>query len=167
MIFVLREIIGLMACDQHYVISNKGKLPWHCPEEINFYRNMIKNQIVIMGNKTFQEMPASFCQEHTVIVFSRKHKSRRDMTVVSSLNEFYLLENLPENKQCFMIGGAEIARLFLENKALDHFYLSQINGYYPGDVFFPINLLRHYSSSIYKSDPSFTVHYYSHLKSVK
>lgn len=156
-----------MACDQHYVISNKGKLPWHCPEEIAFYRNMIKNQIVIMGNKTFQEMPTSFCQEHTVIVFSRKNKTYNDVTVVTSLNEFYKLKNIPENKQCFMIGGAEIARLFLENKALDQFYLSQINGYYPGDVFFPIKLLKHYQRSTYKSNPSFTVHYYSQLKSLK
>lgn len=163
-IIILREIIGMMACDKNYVISNKGKLPWHCPEEVAFYRNMIKNQIVIMGRKTFNEMPVSFSEEHTVIVFSRIFKSSPQVTFVSSLNELYDLKELPEDKQCFMIGGGEIASLFLKNNAIDRFYLSEIDGDYPGDIFFPINLLKHHPCVTYKRESSFTVYCYDNLK---
>ena len=63
-----------------------------------------------------------------------------------------------------MIGGAEIAKLFLENKAIDHFYLSEIEGYHPGDVFFPIKLLSEYPRTLHLSGTSFKVYCYRHLK---
>jgi len=162
----LREIIGIMACDQHYVISNKGELPWDCPEEIAFYRSMIKNQIVIMGYKTYEQMPSHFFEEHSVVVFSKKHRDHLNplVTMVSSLDEFHHLKNLPKDKQCFMIGGAEIATLFLENKAIDCFYLSEIEGNYPGDVFFPINLISPYQRIVHLTGSCFKVYEYRNLK---
>ncbi len=160
----MREIIGVMACDQNYVISNNGKLPWHCPEEIAFYRNMIKNQIVIMGRKTFNEMPASFAEEHTLIVFSRIFKSYGQVKFVSSLRDLYKIKDLPEDKQCFMVGGRELASLFLKNKAIDRFYLSEISGYFSGDIYFPIKLLKRQPRVIYKKEPSFIVYCYDKLK---
>ena len=163
---ILREITGIMACDQHYVISNKGQLPWNCPNEIAFYNNMIKNQIVIMGHKTYQEMSVNFFENHITVVFSKKARNESNplVTIVSSLDEFYHLKNLPKQKQCYMIGGAEIATLFLKNKAIDHFYLSEIKGYYPGDVFFPIDLMNNYSRTVYITDPCFKIYYYTKLR---
>ena len=162
----MREITGIMACDQHYVIANQGKLPWHCPEDITFYQKMIKNQIVIMGYKTYQKMPVSFFKNHTSVVFSKKarHETQPGVSIVSSLDAFYHLKNLPKQKQCYMIGGAEIATLFLENKAIDHFYLSEIEGYYPGDIFFPIDLIKKHPRRTYISGPGFSVYYYTHLR---
>ena len=156
----LRPIIGLMACGKNYVISNKGELPWHCPEEVAFYRGMIRNHIVVMGRKTFDEMPIAFPEEHTVIVFSRTLKSSGRVTFVSSLHEFHDLKNLPQDKHCFMIGGGEMASLFLRNNAIDRFYLSEIPGDYPGDTFFPINLLKHHPCVMHKKESSFTVYCY-------
>lgn len=162
----MREIIGIMACDQHYVISNKGELPWDCPEEIAFYRGMIKSQIVIMGYKTYEQMPPRFIEEHTVVVFSKKHRDHLNplVSIVSSLDEFHHLKNLPIDRQCFMIGGAEITTLFLENKAIDHFYLSEIEGHYPGDVFFPIHLISQYHRIVHLTGSCFKVYVYRNLK---
>jgi dihydrofolate reductase len=163
-IITLRRVTGLMACSTNYVISNKGALPWHCPEEIAFYRGMIRHQIVIMGRKTFDEMPAAFPNDHTVIVFSRTSRGSGPVTFVSSLTEFNDLKCLPQDKHCFMIGGGEIAALFLENNALDRFFLSRIDGDYSGDMFFPIALLEHHSCVMHKKEPSFTVYCYDNLR---
>ena len=162
----MRKITGIMACDQHHVISNRGKLPWNCPEEVVFYRSMIKNQIVIMGYKTYQQMPDSFFENHATVVFSKQNRNRTNplITIVSSLDEFYDLRNLPEHKQCYMVGGAEMATLFLKSKAIDDFYLSEIEGYFPGDVFFPMNLMDHCPRTIYRKGSGFTAYYYDNLK---
>ena len=162
----MREITGIMACDQHYVISNKGKLPWNCPSDITFYKKMIHNQIVIMGYKTYQQMPVSFLENHTTVVFSKNVRNETNslVTFVSSLDAFYHLKSLPKDKQCYMVGGAEIATLFLENKVIDHFYLSVIEGYYPGDVFFPMDLLKNYPRTVYITDPCFRIYYYTNLR---
>lgn len=158
----LRKITGVMACDSGHHIANQGVLPWSCPEEVAFYRGLIKSQIVVMGYETYKQMPSSFIEEHHVVVFSKKHQSDVALPAicVGSLEEFKMLKNLPVNRKYFMIGGAKIAKLFLENNLIDDFYLSEIHGNYPGDVFFPINLLDKFKSSIFLSNPSFTVNYY-------
>ena len=162
----MREIIGIMACNQDYVISSKGELPWKCPEEVAFYRKMIRHQIVIMGYTTFMQMPQSFLEEHTVVVFSRMHRSDTNplVTFVSSIDEFDGLKNLPLDRECFMIGGAEVATLFLKNKSIDRFYLSIVEGHHSGDIYFPIALIDQYPKTIYLSNPAFTVFLYSNLK---
>ena len=162
----MREIIGIMACNQDYVISSNGELPWKCPDEIAFYRKMVQNQIVIMGYKTYIQMPQSFIEEHTVVVFSRTKRLDNNplATFVSSLEEFDGLENLPADKECFMIGGAEIATLFLKGRALDRFYLSIINGHHFGDIYFPIDLINGHPRTLYLSNPAFNVFLYSNLK---
>ena len=155
-----------MACNQDYVISSKGELPWKCPEEIAFYRKMIRNQIVIMGYKTFIQMPQSFLKEHTVVVFSRTHCAENNplATFVSSIDEFNDLKNLPADKECFMIGGAEVATLFLTSKGIDRFYLSVVEGHHSGDIYFPIALIDQHPKTLYLSNPAFTVFLYSNLK---
>jgi len=158
----LHKITGIMACDQHHVIANKGKLPWNCPEDIIFYKKMIKDQVVIMGYKTYQQMPDIFFKSHITIVFSRREHAEINplVTLVSSLDEFYDLKTLPKDKPCYMIGGAEMAKVFLENKALDDFYLTEIEGYYPGDVFFPMTLMKNHPRLPYTTGPGFTIYYY-------
>ena len=162
----MREIIGIMACNQDYVISSHGELPWKCPDEVAFYRKMVRNQIVIMGYKTYIQMPQSFFEEHTVIVFSRTHHQDNNplATFVSSLQEFDDLKNLPADKECFMIGGAEIATLFLKGRALNRFYLSIVNGHHSGDIYFPIDLIDGHPRTLYLSNPAFNVYLYSNLK---
>lgn len=162
----MREIIGIMACNQDYVISSNGELPWKCPDEVAFYRKMVRNQIVIMGYKTFIQMPQSFLEEHTVLVFSKTHLSENNplATFISSIEELNDLKSLPEDKECFMIGGAEIASLFLKNNAIDHFYLSIVNGHHAGDIYFPINLIDKHPRMLYLSNPAFNVFLYSNLK---
>ena len=163
---ILREITGIMACDKQYVISNQGKLPWNCPEEIIFYKKMIKNQIVIMGYKTYKQMPDIFFANHRTVVFSRNHHTEIHPLVilVSSLDAFYHLKDLPKDKQCYMVGGAEIATLFLENQAINNFYLSEIEGSYSGDVFFPIDHIKNYPRTLYITGLGFSVYYYTNLR---
>ena len=162
----MREIIGIMACNQDYVISSNGELPWKCPDEIAFYRKMVRNQIVIMGYKTFIQMPYSFLEEHTVVVFSKTHLSENNPLAifVSSIEEFNNLTSLPVDKECFMIGGAEIATLFLKGRAINRFYLSFVNGHHAGDIYFPIDLIDQCPRTLYLSNPAFNVFLYSNLK---
>ena len=63
-----------------------------------------------------------------------------------------------------MIGGAEVATLFLKNKAIDRFYLSIVEGHHAGDIYFPITLIDQHPKTLYLSNPAFKVFLYSNLK---
>nr|WP_156790199.1 dihydrofolate reductase [Rickettsia helvetica] len=67
---------------------------------------------------------------------------------MKSLDDFWQITKLFTDKKIFIVGGAEIATLFLEQNLIDKFLLTKINKNYDGDTFFPLNLLAEWHSVI-------------------
>ncbi|MDF1757910.1 MAG: dihydrofolate reductase [Legionellaceae bacterium] len=159
-----RTITGVLACDQRGVIAYQNKLPWDCPEDRLFYKTLITNHQIIMGRKTFIHYDKNFLMQHDSIVFSKTLlKNTIDMPsvkIVSTINELFKI--LP-NEQCFMIGGGELTRFFIENNLLTDFYLTEISGSHPGDTFFPRELLKDRHRVAIKSGKGYTIYYYPQL----
>jgi len=160
-----RKITGLIACDPTGIIGEKRRLPWTFPEEVAFFRQTTAQQIMITGATTYEEMPRSFFHERYCVVFSKSlYKSSQDhpptVIFVSSLNEFLNLKNLPENKSCYMIGGAEIAKLFLVYHLIDDFLLSIMTKSYSGDTVFPLDLIEHWPRTQLKKTADFSTYHY-------
>ena len=160
-----KRITGLLACDPRGVIGNKGALPWLYPEELNHFRQTTFGQIMIMGNKTFESIPSATLKDRFNIVFSRNSSKRLDyadnIIFIPSLNDFLALKNIPADKEMFMIGGAEIAKLFLNTDLLNAFILTKIHDNYEGDTIFPLDLLQDWSCQILKENKDFTVYKYT------
>ena len=155
-----------MACDPDGVIALNNRLPWSYPEELEFYKKTIAQQYVILGYNTFIEMPDTFFENHSNIVFSEKAKSlnQNNVIFVSSIDEFKQLSFLT-NKKCYMIGGAKIAEFFLRNNLLDDFLLTIINKRYPGDKFFPLELIAAWPRTLLKQNADFSIYHYINPKS--
>jgi dihydrofolate reductase len=160
-----RRIIGLLACDPNGVIGSKGLLPWAYPEELDHFRKTTFGQIMVMGNKTFESIPSTTLKDRFNIVFSRRFRKKGldygdNVIFVSSLNDFLALKNIPVDKEIFMIGGAEITRLFLAADLLSEFLLTKIHDIYEGDTFFPLGLLGDWSCQAVGGNKDFTVYKY-------
>lgn len=155
------KITGIMACDPHGVIALNNKLPWHIPEEIEFFRKTINGQNIILGYKTFLEMPMEFFKNHFCVVFTKKNilPKKDNVIFVSNIEEFMNL-NLPITNKTYMIGGAELAKLFLENNLLHDFILSIINIEYQGDKFFPLETITSWPRQLIKQNKDFSIYYY-------
>jgi dihydrofolate reductase len=158
-----RKIIGLIACDPNGVIGNKGKLPWHYPEELAHFRSTTHKNIMIMGRKTFESIPEETLAERFSIVFSRKippslHSSD-PIVFVSSLEEFHKLTP-PPCHNIFMIGGNEIANLFCSANLIHEFILSKIHKIYEGDTYFPFSLLNNWDQTTLRKEKDFTIYNY-------
>ncbi|ABE04114.1 diadenosine tetraphosphatase [Rickettsia bellii] len=149
-----RKITGIMACDPKGVIGLKGRMPWSYPEEFEYFYQIVKNNIIVMGHKTFDSLPPKILQNCICIVFSRNTPtSDNDVFFVESLDEFWQVIEIFADKKIFMVGGAEIATFFLKQNLLDEFLLTRINNDYEGDAFFPLDLLKGWDSMmIYKTN---------------
>ncbi|MGV8949212.1 MAG: dihydrofolate reductase [Candidatus Paracaedibacter sp.] len=156
-----KKIVGLMACDPRGVIGNEGALPWVYPEELDHFRKTTFGQIMVMGNKTFESIPSIILKDRFNVVFSRNSRKGLNygdnVIFVSSLNDFLALKNLPVDKEMFMIGGAEIAKLFLNANLLSAFILTKIHNSYKGDTIFPLDLLQDWPCQIIRENKNFTV----------
>ena len=38
------------------VIGNKGKIPWYLKEDLDYFKNLTKGSVVIMGRKTYESI---------------------------------------------------------------------------------------------------------------
>lgn len=158
-----RKIIGLMACDPKGIIGKNGGLPWSYPEELEHFRRAVRGQIMVMGRKTFESIPPDLLKTTLNIVFSKTYlpSGTDNVIFVRSLSEFLKLDNLPENKQIFMIGGARIAKLFLKEGVISEFLLTKIKKRHDGDVVFPLELLDKWQSVLVEDREDYLVYNFS------
>lgn len=145
-----RKIIGIMACDPQGVIGNKGQMPWSYTKEFEYFYQTVKNNIIVMGRKTFDSIPTKILKNCICIVFSRNTplQSYNNIFFIKSLDDFWQVIKPFTDKKFFMVGGTEIATLFLEQNLIDEFLLTKINKNYDGDTFLPLNLLAEWHSVI-------------------
>ena len=53
----------IFAQDRDGVFAVDGKLPWHCPGDLRFFKHMTQNKRVIMGVNTFMSIPVDKTKE--------------------------------------------------------------------------------------------------------
>lgn len=125
--------IGIMAADPNGVVgTGQGLLPWNIPEEVSHFRKTTRGQPLIMGRKTFDELTTNQLLGRPIGVFSHQSVMRHDLdvTTLHTLNDWLTLQ--PTWPCTYMIGGADIANLFLQHQALNGFILTRIHANYAG-----------------------------------
>jgi dihydrofolate reductase len=132
-------IISMIAAmSSNRVIGKNNDLPWHLPDDFNFFKQTTKGHFVIMGRKNFESLPANFrpLPHRTNIVITRKTDYQADgVTILHSLEEAIAQGRAAQQEELFIIGGGEIYKLGLT--LADKIYLTEINAEVNGDTHFP------------------------------
>ena len=123
-------------------IGIDGKLPWHFPADMKYFKEQTVEHAVVMGRKTFASFRSTLgngLTRRSNIVLSRSiglsWPGKRAPIYVKDLDEaFDEAENRGHTK-CFVIGGAEIYKLALPR--VDTLKITRVKGDYDGDTFFP------------------------------
>ncbi len=152
-------VIGIMAVDPKGVIGINNGLPWHYPSELDHFRQGTEKQVIVMGRKTFETMPQDILGNRIPVVFSRDKLNscfNRGVkcTIISSMQEFLSIQS---NSKVFMIGGAQIAHLFLEYDLISEFIITEIHKPYKGDVYFNLTLLDGWHKTILTKTKDYTI----------
>jgi dihydrofolate reductase len=178
-------ITGIMATTHEGVIGYKGGLPWNYEDELEHFRVTTDNHVIIMGRKTYDGLPKGLLSTRKAIVFSRNPDfNPADAEAVRSLEEFvdkeycaslratawergnpalidkkWIAAHLaaPRNDESFLIGGAEIAHLFLENNLLSSFILTKIHRPYKGDTYLNLNYFKDWDEKLLESNPNYSI----------
>lgn len=156
------RIYAIAACDPKGVLGNSGKLPWHCPDDLQHFSNTTCNHIVVMGFRTYLNIPKFYFKERLGIVLSRQHhqESKNDVIFVNSLEEFLGLKYLSEHKDIYVIGGAQIYSLFLQANLIRKVILTEIKQSYEGDTFFPLSLIQDWPRQRIQEHEFFCAYHY-------
>lgn len=153
-----KKVIGVMACDPTGVIGKDGDLPWRSKSEMQHFLSVIEDGVLVMGRKSFEPLPLSLRIKNQCIVFSKRSPAAQNdsgnAVYVSSLEEFMSLD-IPES---FMIGGSEIAHLFLKNNLISEFILTEMRQNFFGNICLNLKLLEGWTKSILKENEEYVVY---------
>lgn len=120
----------IFASTQSGLIGNGDALPWNVPEDLRYFRETTKHQIVIMGRKTFESIGRPLPHRTNVVLSTDQTFCPPGVTVCSSVKE--VLERFPSG---FIIGGAALYETFLPYASTIHRTLIDVPC--EGDVFLP------------------------------
>jgi len=129
--------------DRNDVIGNNGKLPWKIQEDMNFFKTVTTNNIVVMGRKTYISIGSPLKNRVNVILSSSIVENfDKSRTIDSYLNDVIVVNSFDDLKMfsgrnVFIIGGRSIYRQAFELGLADKLLISKIDEEFEGNEHLP------------------------------
>lgn len=133
------KISMIAAMSKNRVIGKDNDLPWHLPNDLQFFKKSTMGKPVIMGRRTFESIGRALPNRLNIVITRNPEWEYEDVACVSDLNaaiglaaQSVLLDRADE---IMVIGGATI---YAQALPLAHrIYLTRVDADIQGDTFFP------------------------------
>lgn len=157
------KITVIVAFGNNFGIGVNGKLPWKCPEDIEYFRQRVKGQVVVCGRKTYDTLPDSIKEivgNFVIPTASRLPSDTIDKeTFVSSVKDAVHMSRglayVMGKEEVLIIGGAQIYNEVIEQGLCTHIEATYFSSIFPqvtAETFLSTkvaNELVHYNSKGY------------------
>lgn len=129
----------LVAMARNRVIGRDNALPWHLPEDLQFFKRISMGKPILMGRNTYESIGKPLPGRDNIIITRNPDYEVDGAHVVNSVEDALALSAqlaAPDlDAEIMVIGGAQI---FEQTLPIAHrIYLTQINADIEGDVYFP------------------------------
>lgn len=123
-------IILIAAIDSLRGIADDKGIPWDLPTDKEYYRKKIKNEVVLMGRRTYKSHDEPLSNKTNYVLTSSSEPLREGFVAVDDIDTF-----LSENPTVWVIGGQGVFEAALPYA--DELYITQVNGMFGCTKFFP------------------------------
>jgi len=175
--------ISIVVCvDVDNGISKNGQIPWKFKKDLKLFKNLteksinpidnidnsiIKPNVVIMGRKTYEDIPEKYrplSNRINIILTSNKDYNNENSNIIVKTSIIDILQYLQENKkefnEVFIIGGSSIYKQFLDLKIVNTLYVTKVYNSFSCDNHFYSKLIG--SNNMYTNNVQ-----YKYFKSIK
>ena len=122
----------ILAVDKNWAIGLDNKMLYDLKKDLKHFKETTTGGLVIMGRKTFDSMGRALPNRENIILTRDKGLKRDGALVFNDISEILsYVEKSP--KEAFVIGGAEICELFLDN--IDEAIITKIDKESPADTY--------------------------------
>ena len=128
---------AIVCVDNNWSIGKDNDLLFSLPKDMNYFKVMTSNSIVVCGRKTLDSFPDGkpLKNRSTICLCSKAH-NRDDCYCINDFEDaLKLVKELSKTKDVWIIGGQSIYNLFLEH--VDRVYVTKVKANGDGTVFFP------------------------------
>ena len=125
----------IAAVNQDGVIGRNGRLPWHLPEDLEYFKRITMGKPIVMGRKTFESIGRVLPGRVNIVLTQQQDWSHPGVLVADSVASATALAG---NCDELMVIGGQAA--YEEALPLaDKIYLTEVQLDVPdGDAFFPM-----------------------------
>ena len=135
------SIIGIVAVDRNGAIGKGGRLPWHYPADLKFFKGQTTGHACVMGYKTWLTLKRPLPNRLNVVLTRRAEVEPRESVVWLRDKQSALSLKAYLNCDLFVIGGAQIFEMFREE--IDRWLVTDVPLVVEGaDTFMPPDFLE-------------------------
>jgi dihydrofolate reductase len=128
----------MIACiGKNRELGKDGDMPWgrSLPADLKHFKKITKGYTVVMGRKTFESIGKPLPERVNVILTKDKNFKAEGCNVYHTVGEILENEFVEEGNDIYIIGGAEIYKLFMP--IANVLYITEVNQTFDADTFFP------------------------------
>jgi len=115
-------------------IGSAGDLPWHLPDDYEFFDRTTRGHAVIMGRRTYEDHKIRFDDRLNLVVSKNSnYRAVKGVTVVDSLTA--AMTKARDVREIFIIGGVSLFVACFDKA--DRVYETRINTVVDGGTFLP------------------------------
>ena len=124
-------MIAIAAMSRERVIGAGGKIPWHIPGDLKFFKRTTLGHVVVMGRKTFKSLGKPLPgRENWVLSRTALFEGARVFRHPSEIAP------PGDGREVFVIGGAELYAALLPQ--CGEILLTHVDRHVEGDTWFPV-----------------------------
>ena len=118
----------IMALSENDVIGVRGKLPWHIPMDLKWFKMNTYGSVVIMGRKTWDSLPYTGLPGRLSIVLSRQSPKTETQDCIFCRDWNKALDLARKaSTNIYIIGGSEIFKQALLLKIADTLIITRVH----------------------------------------
>ena len=133
------KIALIVAVSQNNVIGRDNQLPWHLPEDLQYFKSMTMGKPILMGRKTFESIGRPLPGRVNIVITRDPDWIAEGVEIVSTIDDAMAAGAVAckaaDSDEIMIIGGAQIYRDCLP--LADVLYLTKVEAEIEGDAFFP------------------------------
>jgi len=128
------NISMVMVMDRNKLVGANGKMPWHLPSELQYFKSITMGKPIVMGRKTHESIGRVLPGRPNIVISRDDSYASTGAHIVSSLEQALALagEHLDQTQEVMIIGGAAICRLAMPQTT--RLYLTVIDEEFEGDT---------------------------------
>lgn len=124
----------IVAVDRNLGIGCKNRLPWHYPEDLQYFKKMTLDSTVVMGYNTYLSIGKPLPNRHNVVVTNDTSLQIDGVEMAYDLID-YLNDYKESDERIFIIGGASIYEQSFPYA--DELFITEIDDVFEVDTYFP------------------------------
>ena len=138
--------ISIIACvGKNLELGKNNDLIWNLPNDLKYFKKVTSGKTVIMGRRTFDSLPGVLPKRRNIVLQLKDESMIDGVEIFNSIPD--ILDNIKDEEEVFIIGGASIYKQFLPYAK--KLYLTEVNNTCKDpDVYFPKFDKRKYKKTI-------------------